>query len=290
MRSAVLLCAVLLGLTSPARAVIVYGGDGTQNTTPPGNGAPWDHVGTIGGATGVYLGGYDGGYWVATASHVGAGDITLNGVTYSVASGSSLQVSGSDLTLFRITANPGLSNLTLSSSAPAAGAAVTMIGNGVNRGTDQLYWSVSGTTWTQLPDSSGANASGYAWSSGNAMRWGTNVIAGTDTYNIGTGNTTALYTTFSNGVLNEAQGATGDSGGGMFYYNGSSWELLGIMGAIATFDGQPGSTAVFGNATYAASIPAYYSAITSAIPEPADVAWWCGAVIAVVAMVRRRRR
>lgn len=286
-----------LGLAAAAapcsRAVIVFGGDGTQNTTAPANGAPWSHVGTIGGATGVYLGSYGGGYWVATATHVGAGNFTLGGVTYTLASGSGVQISGSDLTLFRITANPGLSNLTLSSTTPAAGSAVTMIGNGLNRG-DQLYWSVNqGTTpwtWTQLPGATGADASGYAWGSGNTMRWGTNAITGTTTYDIGTGSTTALYTQFNSGITNEAQGATGDSGGAMFYQNGSTWELVGIMGAIGTYSGQPSSTAVFGNVTYAASIPAYYSAIITAIPEPADVAAWCGGLVVVFAFWRRRAR
>src|SRR4051812_44329093 len=78
MRSRLLLLAAVVAaqLAPIARAVIVYGGDGTQNTTAPGNGAPWDHVGTIGGATGVFLGSYGGNSWVITANHVGAGDFT----------------------------------------------------------------------------------------------------------------------------------------------------------------------------------------------------------------------
>lgn len=297
MRSRFLLLALSFAasLSQQARAVIVDGGDGTQNTTAPANGAPWDHVGTIGGTTGVYLGAFSSGYWVATATHVGAGNFTLNGVTYTLASGSAVQISGSDLTLFRISSNPGLSNLTLSSSAPAVGSSVTMIGNGLNRGA-ATYWSVNTTpnpwTWTEVSSSSSYNYSGYAWGSGNTMRWGTNTLAGTDSYDVGTGATTALYTVFNSGIANEAQGASGDSGGAMFYQNGSTWELLGIMGAVGEFSGQPTSPtryAVFGNATYAASIPAYYSAIASAIPEPSDFALIFGLAAIGFGLWRRGR-
>ena len=63
MKYLVLIVALLALAVLPAiRAVIVEGGDGTQNTTAPGNGAPWDHVGTISGASGVYLGAFGGGY------------------------------------------------------------------------------------------------------------------------------------------------------------------------------------------------------------------------------------
>ena len=295
MRSRHLLAAFLIALSaSAARAVIVAGLDGTQNATAPGNGAPWGHVGTIGGASGVYLGSFGGGFWVATATHVGAGSFTLNSVTYSVASGSAVQISGSDLTLFRITANPGLSNLTLSSSAPANGSSVTMIGNGVNRATSGTSWFVDTTPTPWVWSTStftgwDSTADGYLSGSGSAMRWGTNTISGTATYNVGTGNTTAFTTVFDN-ITGESQGATGDSGGAAFYLNGSTWELVGIMGAIGTFSGQPAGTSVFGNATYLASIPAYYSAITSAIPEPADIAVWFAGIAGGLAFWWRRRR
>lgn len=291
MRRLLLVAALLLPVV--ARAVIVAGGDGTQNTTAPANGAPWDHVGTIGSASGVYLGAFGDGFWVATATHVGAGAFTLNSVTYSVASGSAVQIGGSDLTLFRITANPGLSNLTLSSSTPANGSSVTMMGNGVNRATNGTTWYVDTTpnpwVWsTSTFAGADSTADGYAWGSGSTMRWGTNAISGTSSYNIGTGNTTSLYTVFD-AVSGEAQGASGDSGGAAFHLNGSTWELVGIMGAVATYSGQPGSTSVFGNTTHLASIPAYYSAIVTAIPEPSDVALWFAASAAGLALWPRRR-
>src|SRR5476651_676959 len=191
MRSRALLVGCLLLAVPAARAVIIAGTDGTLNTTAPGNGAPWDHVGSIGGTTGVYLGDYGGGYWVITADHVGLGTITLNNVPYTAVGGSGVQIGGADLFVFRISSDPGLTNLALSATAPAINSSVTMIGNGLNRAATQLYWSVStngnptgdpnGTAWTwnSLPDATGANASGYAWGSGNTIRWGTNSIDGT---------------------------------------------------------------------------------------------------------------
>ena len=296
-----LLIAVAMTVAPAAQALMVAGVDVTTNTLPPGNGAPWDHVGSIGGTTGVYLGAFGGGYWVITAAHVGIGALTLNNVTYTAVAGSGVQIGGADVFVYRIDSNPGLTNLALSAVAPGVNAAVTMIGAGVKGDATLLNWSVnqngntSGAsggaawTWTAQPDASGANLSGYGWGSGKVLRWGTNAITGTTSYNIGTGTTSALYTTF-NPITGEAQGAAGDSGGAMFYLNGSTWELAGILGAIGTFNNQPGATAVFGNITYAADISVYRSAITSAIPEPAGVVAWSGVLVAGVALWRRRRR
>ena len=293
---------IVATLVVPVKAVIVAGADGTINTSAPTDDPGWANV----GSSGVYIGNYGGGFWVLTATHVGAGSITFSSGTYTAVGGSSIIVrngnnSTTDLTLFRISSDPGLPSLTLSSSAPAVGTSVTTIGNGVNRGTSQLYWDVnqngnpSGSTsgaawtWTQLPDATGAEASGYAWGSGSAKQYGTNNIDGTASYDIGNGNTTSLYADFD-AVTGESQGASGDSGGAVFVKNGGAWELVGIMGAIGTFNNQPGSHAIFGNVTYYASVPAYYSYITTAIPEPADVALWAAAIAAGFTIWWRRRR
>ena len=182
MKSRALLVAWLALAAPTTHAVIIAGTDGTTNTTAPGNGAPWDYVGTIGGATGVLLGDYDGGYWVITANHVGLGDFLLNGVTYTAVGGSGVQIGGADLFVFQISSSPLLPNLALSATAPSTGASVTMIGNGLNRDAPKLFWSVntngnpsgdpSGNAWiwTPLPNATGANASGYDWGSGNTLR------------------------------------------------------------------------------------------------------------------------
>lgn len=290
MRGRLLLIALAVGCASLARAVIVYGGDGTQNTTAPGNGAPWDHVGTLNGATGVFLGNYNGSGWVITASHVGIGDFTVGGSTYTAAAGSGVQIGGADLFVFRLNTAPVLGNLSLSSTAPAIGSTVTMIGSGENRATGLTTWYVDTDTnpytWSTSQFAGwDVTATGYFTTGGRTMRWGTNVIDGSTTFN----NTALLYTTF-NSVSGESQGAPGDSGGAVFYQNGSTWELAGVMAYIDTFSGQPGSTAVVGNQTDFVNLASYRGAILAAIPEPAHVALALGAAFAAVAGWHRRRR
>lgn len=76
----------------------------------------------------------------------------------------------------------------------------------------------------------------------------------------------------------------------MFYLNGATWELAEILGAVGTFSNQPGSTAVFGNMTYAADLSVCQGAVTAAISEPAGAAVWCGALATGATFWRRRRR
>src|SRR5258708_7083405 len=118
MRSRALLLGCLVLFAPAARAVVIAGGTGVEHFTNPGSNLPWTNVGSIGGASGVYLGNYGGSYWAITASHVGAGDLTLNGSTYSLVANSAVRVlnndnSVTDLTLFRIATDPGLGTLNL---------------------------------------------------------------------------------------------------------------------------------------------------------------------------------
>lgn len=285
---------------APASALVINGGNGTGQTTAPGSGVPWSNVGSIGGTTGIYLGTFGGGYWALTAAHVGAGNLNLGGTTYNFVSGSSVRVlngdsSNTDLVLFRLASDPGLPNLSLTTSAPPDGTSVVMIGRGGVEGSVN-YWSVSNgpgpsdAVWTNLGSNpAGANIGGYFVASSIGMRWGTNTISGTTTYDVGTGVTTALYTDFSN-TGGEAQGAVGDSGGAVFAYDGSNWLLVGVMGAIGNFENQPGSTAVVGNVTYLASIATYNGFITGAIPEPSTWALAAGALGLAAVAVRRRQQ
>ncbi len=295
-----LITALLLGFIAATSALglVINGGSGTGQTTAPGSGVPWDNVGSIGGTTGIYLGTFGGSYWALTAAHVGAGNLTLGGTTYNYVAGSAVRVlnadnSNSDLVLFRLATDPGLSNLQLTSVAPSVGAGVVLIGRGSVESSVN-YWSVTNgagpadAVWTNLGSNpSGANASGYLLTSSIGMRWGTNNVSGSTSYDIGTGSTTALYTDFS-GTAGDAQGAVGDSGGAAFAYDGSNWLLVGVMGAIGTFENQPGSTAVVGNITYLASIATYSSFITSAIPEPST--WAAAAGVLALGLVVLRRR
>jgi hypothetical protein len=318
MRSrALLLLALFATITSVTHAIIVAGGDGSQQisepTSGPALGVPWNYVGTVNGLSGVFLGDYNGNYWVLTASHVvGSGSSLGNfigyGGTYTFVPGSGVVVTNADstptdLTLFRISAGPALSNLTLASSAPIFGSTVTLIGYGVTETTSQVsYWNVTGsgagTIWNVLGGSSGSNAFGYPTGGGGAERWGLGgtinptSVGATAIYNVGTGNTQSILTEFVP-TVGSAQAGVGDSGGAMFFDTGSGWELAGILGAVGLFDIQPPGTAIFGQVTYAGSIANYNSAILSdisAIPEPADFAAWSGALALGIVFWRRRRR
>lgn len=88
----------------------------------------------------------------------------------------------------------------------------------------------------------------------------------------------------------EAMGSSGDSGGGIFYKNGSTWELSGMMSAIGTLDGQPSNTSVFSNVTYAADLSVYRNSIVAIIPEPSDVALWMGMAAFSLLLIRRLTR
>ncbi len=296
--------AVTLLLPGIVRAVIVYGGDGTQNTTAPSNGAPWDRVGIVNGCTGVYLGSVGGADWVLTAAHVGQGSFALGGVSYSAVAGSAVQLTTvggakADLLLYRIVSPLDWSLLPLASSQLMTGASVTMIGNGRNRVTDPTtgyVGTVDGKpTWLGTTLVAGATeVQCYDWASGNTLRWGTNTVSG-NVY-VATGKTSSAwvtdctYTTFD-AQDDDAQGAVGDSGGGVFSKGGSdSWSLVGIMAYIDTYEGQPGSTAVTGNTTYFADISAYRSQILTTIPEPATVPVLLGLATLGAAVWLRRRR
>lgn len=298
--------AVFAVLILPAHALVVAGVALSDLTSAPADDPGWANVGN----NGVYLGNFGGEFWVLTARHVGAGSITFGSSTYGAVANSSVIVknsdnSNTDLLLFRISSDPGLPTLDLASSHPNAGSVVTTIGDGSSGGATQLFWSVNtngnttGSTsganwsWTLLPDATGSNASGYAYS-GSGKRYGFNTLDSLSTYNVGTGLTTAYVADFD-AIVGESQGAPGDSGGAVFFKNGSNWELVGIMGAVAGYNSQPGSTAVFGNVTYYASVPVYYSFIADAIglpvavPEPADFALAGGALVLGVSLWRRRR-
>jgi hypothetical protein len=320
LRAAFVLLAVALLGTGSSYALVVNYGTGTENTTDPGFDLPWNNVGrTAGGQSGVYLGAYNGQYWVATATHVGAANLILGGTTYSAVAGSAVQIAG-DLTLFRISSDPGLSNLTIASATPSLNELVTMVGFGRVEA-DYTKWNINTATnpdtWTTTTGST-FDKHGYTTSAGGVQRWGFGGVSVTGAnYDVGSGQTQAFALGFLDGVfavsasaasfgsnaVSLSMGQAGDSGGAVFAYNQTAgrWELAGIMGAIGTFsgasnpNGQPGNTAVFGNLTLAIDLATYQSSINqtlgaAAIPEPGTIALACGLVVLVGAIIHRRRR
>jgi len=302
------LCLATIGM---AHAVVVATGDGTQNTTAPSDDFGFANVGRVfNTADGFYNSGvYLGNGWVLTAYHVVRnaslsgfqfGDVVfhdpiLGDTTFAANPATAVRLQNSDstftdLALFQLSTVPTfLSAIPIATSLPSNGSTVTMAGDGVNRQSGLTYWNIdSSNVWSETgPPPPPRDASGYKETQGSqTLRWGTNTIdSQNSTINAGFGNLTVLTTDFDN-TTNQAQGAAGDSGGGVFYKNGSTWELVGIMDATASFTGQPDFTAVFGDETFAASLPAYRAQITATIPEPGSV----GLGLAGMAVLGCRRR
>jgi len=170
----------------------------------------WDYVGTVSGASGVYLGN---GY-VLTAGHVGTGDFMLGSQTYNMIAGSTLAIGTADLHIYRIdtTSTTGsvlsLPALTLSaaSNPPSAlHSSVVFIGYGGSHGETWGQDTVNYTNQTATLTSPS--------------------FVSNDFYTIdGTTNSGPIHFT------NDAQVVPGDSGGGAFIYNSSThlWELAGL--------------------------------------------------------------
>lgn len=289
--------AVMLG---EAQAVVINTLTGAGNTSAPADDPGWANVGVLGVGTGIYLGNN----WVLTAAHVGGGSIVLNGGTYAMLAGSGTTLTNNgapgksattDLYMFKLASTPpGLPDITIASSTAAPGAAVTMIGAGLDRGAF-TQWSVNtGTTpWDWTPVSSGGNFAGYQTLSSRSMRWGTNTVDASGIWVAdGFGDVNMLATDFSDSgsPSNEAQAAYGDSGGGVFRKNGSAWELSGTILAVAGYSGQPdpGATPVYGNVMYAADLSFYQSQIVTIVPEPSATAMLAAAGALSWAAIARR--
>lgn len=297
LKKIVLMAALILPLPL-VRAVVISSGNGSGNTNAPSgpNGdLGWNYVGSLNGASGVYLGGGNGLGWVLTANHVGFGNFTLNGTTYSAIAGSGQQIGSIDLYAFRITVGQGtglslLSNLTLAGTSPAAGETLTMIGNGKDRAPGVTTWFIDTTqpSWTWSTSSfSGATATvqGFLLQGTSSKRWGSNLSDGTTNINF----TSMIQTTFLGGAHN-AQAVLGDSGGGVLTAIGSGYQLSGIIDLMGTLNNQPGLTAVAYDTSYAIDIATYREQIiaVTGIPEPSVWMLSLTGLGVLIATARRR--
>ncbi len=288
-----------------SRGVIVAGTSGTGNNNDTQAGlnshlsdvaaAPftnWQNLVRVGNASGVYLG-YNPNTsrgWVLSADHVAAPtSITVNGNLYSVQSGT--RIGTSDLKLYEIggggsdPALPGLSSVALASNVASTGESVLMFGRGFTNSTTAPY------TW----ETPGSDES-------NGMRWGTNTITQLATVD----DNPYIITDFSNladlsVTAYEAQGATGDSGGGLFIFRFGQWQLAGIAhfvddgpDLLEPFGSPTGDDVVnpseFGDFTGYSDVQAYLNTIQgitgTLVPEPSSL-WF--AISGIGLLLRRRR-
>lgn len=298
------LLVLLLPAVTDARAVVVAGANGggntSNNTTAAqmaaqlglGDTSFYDNILPYSDAGSVYLG------WANTvagprayllsAMHINLSNTMLiNAVSYSVTRQS---IAGSDLALLTLSnANgimPPLPVVSLATTTPSIGTNVIMAGFGRQRVQDAT---TNALTSDAVPVTDGT---GYTTTSTTLLRWGTNRVAGTQTV----GSTETISTVFSQPnpgdwlATSEAQAVLGDSGGGLFAFDGT---LLGIVSAISGTD--PTKTqAAFGQATFFSDIATYKDTIDTAIgytlvPEPSTTALlFFGAGTAVFFALRRR--
>jgi len=210
----------------------------------------WSYVGSMNGASGVYLGNG----WVITAGHVGAGNFTLNGNTYNSTGYSytnfTASINGtnfpSDLNLFQISTisttgnTPNLPSLTIASSTPTFFSNSTRT-NQVSQSQVVMIGFGGGQSWG-VNNVTGVNQGVLVNSSGNSY--------GTTDFSTTYGSLSSFYTS----ITNNAKLVTGDSGGGDFMKIGGNWVLAGINEA----------TDSNGN-SYMVQLSSYASVITNVI-------------------------
>src|SRR5215467_13970115 len=103
----ILWVSILTTFTAPSLMAVVDA-HSPANTNAPPDGSPWDHVGTVHGASGIYVGNG----WVVGAGHVGWGDFLRNGTLYNF-DGIALRLTNSDgsttdMVMFHLTPPPNL--------------------------------------------------------------------------------------------------------------------------------------------------------------------------------------
>ncbi|MAE63402.1 MAG: hypothetical protein CMJ18_03950 [Phycisphaeraceae bacterium] len=299
----VVVCAVLAH-GGNALALVISTGDGTGNTMAPSDDPGFGHVGFMQTGTAVYLGNQ----WVLSVSggHVPTNTLLLPNGNYVREVGSAVRLESppelglgavpTDLKLHRIVADPGLPPLTIAFAPPPVGAEVVMIGTGRDRFAELKGWDVSGSgqnlVWTERTPPQAADIRGFSINQGSrTRRWGRNVIeddtvifpGDTDpnhyvVFDFGFGPIASMLIEFSeNGIDSEATSTEGDSGGAVFYHNGTNWVLAGIIHTGLDYPNQPsaalmGNNQLGGSAVLFADLSLYRDQILeiTGLPEPAS--------------------
>ncbi|MBN8457890.1 MAG: hypothetical protein J0M04_08630 [Verrucomicrobia bacterium] len=297
-----LLSLVPLLLVSSAGAAVIL--SGAANNTAPSGQPYFSNIGTLNGASAIYLGGG----WVATAAHVAGSlpaSVNFGGTSYATSTGTYHRIgnpSGSglsaltDLAAFQLSASPPLPTIPIAAATPGVGTDLMMIGAGRLQAATPTYWQVTvvagpnNDVWTEVtPPGQSYNAAGFKTTATNIVRWGENETDATAiTVNYGLGDVYGYTTSFDVGATtHEAQAVVGDSGGGVFHQVAGAWQLSGMMVTVATYENQPAYTAVIGNETYMLDLTYYRNEILAVIPEPSAPVLAAGGLCL---FLRRKRR
>jgi hypothetical protein len=294
--------------SSPASAVVIAGLDPTNATIiAPEDDPGWANVGKMDSSNGSHLNGscvYLGNGWVLTAYHIsqpgGVGNPLFgdtrchwDGNTENTHRLQNADGTYADLFMFHLSDAPSaLRSVAIRSDTLSSTSQATAIGFGCSRG-DHTWWDSS---WQEVTDPS--KYEGYKLGGWGQKRWGTSGVSAVPGYYLddGYGYTSYLQSDgFSLGDGDtDLQGSAGDSGGGLFYKNGSQWELAGITLAIDWSTDKPQSlwftTAVYGDWTDFADLSHYQPQIATymATPEPSSIALLTIVAIGAIAFARRR--
>ena len=210
----VVLLLALFFVATPGHAVVFYStNDLAYNTTAPTGmlaNSGWQHEGSWSNFLGTAIAPS----FFITAQHVGGNigePFTLNGTTYTTTA--VYNDSGTDLAIWKVNATFS-AWASLYTASSEVGSPLVVFGKGLGRGAE--VWADS-------------ELKGWKWSGNLTNRWGENVVTGTTNYN----GSTLLYAQFDAGAgVNEATLAGGDSGGGVFIQQNSTWRLAGINYAV----------------------------------------------------------
>ena len=295
---------LLFASALPGWALVVGGYPGSVEDVDHGSVHPLrapmlESVGQLGSlrrGSAVYLGDA----WILTAHHAfksRTSDVVIfSGVEYRLRAkaavrlknpGGSAGAEYSDLIMVPLETMPNLPALEIVEQTPFAGELVVMVGCGetvADTGAAAVLTDASSDPMPLLRPISGASPAVGEPHTG--PRWGENEIAGRG-IRVGVPGEvaeTAAFVTIRqpDWTPHNAQGAAGDSGGGVFVKRGSQWQLSGVMLSVIHRDDLNAS------GTFMADLSVYREQIEATIPEPGALALL--SLAASFLCMRRRRR
>ncbi|MFT4546181.1 MAG: hypothetical protein ACI9UA_002047 [Pseudoalteromonas tetraodonis] len=166
-----------------AEAVVIASGDGSGNTSAPGDDPEFANVGVMGSGGAVYLSNR----WILTVAHLstGGGVAAFGGTNYNFVSATSTRLSNApgsgltglvDLRMIRLDADPGLPAVTIASAAPTVSENLVMVGRGNLRDTTGTDWTIDTAPDPDVWTAGGADTSGYFANGSRMIRWGENQV------------------------------------------------------------------------------------------------------------------